>query len=200
MKTGDAWAGARGQLLRAPLDARIHLYHRAYAINGLTRRENGQALHYGKVEDQLDDRDELHHAARWWMRAARSAPGSEISAKARLKALEALPPIARASDYAEQRAREIKLEAVSREIYDKLRAESPKSAEAQRKAAYWSVPALPKSDERRLHPRARQQRPLSLAATMTPVLWAILTPITRRFSRSSLNWKHRQHLTNTKPK
>ena len=147
MKTGDAWAAARGQLLRAPLDARIHLYHRAYAIPGLTRRDNGQALHYGKVEDQLDDRDELHHAARWWMRAARSAPGSEISAKARLKALEALPPIARASVYAEQRAREIKLEAVSREIYDKLRAESPKSEEAQRKAAYWSVPALPKSDE-----------------------------------------------------
>jgi hypothetical protein len=147
MKTGDAWAAARGQLLRAPLDARIHLYHRAFAIPGLTRRDNGQALHYGKVEDQLDDRDELHHAARWWMRAARSAPGSEVSAKARLKALEALPPIARASAYAEQRAREIKLETVSREIYDKLRAEAPKSEEAQRKSAYWSVPALPKSDE-----------------------------------------------------
>jgi hypothetical protein len=74
------------------------------------------------------------------MRAARTVPGTVLSAKARLKALEALPQIARSSAYTEQRAREIKLEAVSREIYDKLRTESPNSPEAQRFAAYWSVP------------------------------------------------------------
>jgi hypothetical protein len=61
--------------------------------------------------------------------------------------LEALPQIARFSLYTEQRAREIKLEAVSREIYDKLRAESPNSPEAQRFAAYWSVPPEQKKSE-----------------------------------------------------
>ncbi len=137
MQIGNAWAEARGLLLRLPLDTELH---NGDPVSGLLRRENGKALHFASAEDQLDDRDELHHASRWWMRAARLVPGSPISAKARVKALEALPLIARASLYGEQRAREIKLELVSREIYDKLRAESPNSNEARRLAAYWSVP------------------------------------------------------------
>jgi TolA-binding protein len=146
MQLGNAWAEARGQLLRAPLDTKLHLYERAFPMPGLTRRENGQTLHLRDVEDQLDDRDEMHHASRWWLRAARSVPGTPLAAKARLKALEALPQIARVSSYAEQRAREIKLDAVSREIYDKLLMESPSSPEARRFAAYWSVPPLLKAD------------------------------------------------------
>jgi TolA-binding protein len=137
LKLGDTWAESRGLLLRAPLDTE---QHEGVPISGLLRRENGHALRLANVEDQLDERDELHHASRWWMRAARLIPGTPLSAKARLKALEALPQIARVSLYTEQRAREIKLETVSREIYDKLRAESPNSPEAQRFAAYWSLP------------------------------------------------------------
>ena len=144
VKIGDTWAQARGQLLRTPLDTKLHIYERVDQFDGLTRRDNGNALHLANVEDQLDDRDELHHASRWWMRAARLLPGSPIAAQARLRALEALPSVARASTYAETRAYEIKLDAVSREIYDKLRSECPKSPEAQRLAAYWSVPAPPK--------------------------------------------------------
>jgi outer membrane protein assembly factor BamD (BamD/ComL family) len=137
IELGDAWAAARGLLLRAPLDTELH---EDSPVPGLLRRDNGHTLGLPNVEDQLDDRDELHHASRWWMRAARSLPRTPLSAKARLKVLEALPQIARFSLYTEQRAREIKLEAVSREIYDKLRAESPNSPEAQRFAAYWSLP------------------------------------------------------------
>ncbi|PYL24138.1 MAG: hypothetical protein DMF37_08185 [Verrucomicrobia bacterium] len=137
LKLGDAWAEARGLLLRAPLNTELR---EGGTISGLLRRENGHTLRLPDVEDQLDERDELHHASRWWMRAARALPGTGLSAKARLKALEALPQIARVSLYTEQRAREIKLEAVSREIYDKLRTESPNSPEAQRFAAYWSLP------------------------------------------------------------
>jgi outer membrane protein assembly factor BamD (BamD/ComL family) len=137
LKVGDTWAEARGLLLRAPLDTELH---EGVPISGLLRRDNGRALRLPNVEDELDERDELHHASRWWMRAARTVPATQLSAKARLKALEALPQIARNSAYTEQRAREIKLEAVSREIYDRLRAESPSSPEAQRLAAYWSLP------------------------------------------------------------
>jgi TolA-binding protein len=144
LKLGDTWAEARGLLLRAPLDTELH---EGASISGLLRRQNGHTLRLPDVEDQLDDRDELHHASRWWMRAARALPGTPLSAKARLKALEALPQIARASSYAEQRAHEIKLDAVSREIYDKLRAESPNSPEAQRLAAYWSLPPEQKEPE-----------------------------------------------------
>jgi TolA-binding protein len=144
LKLGDTWAEARGLLLHAPLDTDLH---EEAPVSGLLRRENGHTLGLPNVEDQLDDRDELHHASRWWMRAARALPGTPLSAKARLKALEALPQIARFSLYTEQRAREIKLEAVSREIYDKLRAESPNSPEAQRLAAYWSLPPEQKEPE-----------------------------------------------------
>jgi outer membrane protein assembly factor BamD (BamD/ComL family) len=144
LKLGDTWAGARDLLLRAPLDTELH---ESAPISGLLRRDNGRALRLPNVEDELDERDELHHASRWWMRAARTVPGTQLSAKARLKALEALPQIARTSAYTEQRAREIKLEAVSREIYDKLRAESPNSPEAQRFAAYWSVPPEQKQSQ-----------------------------------------------------
>jgi TolA-binding protein len=141
---GDAWAEARGLLLRAPLDTDVH---EEAPVSGLLRRQNGHTLRLPDVEDQLDERDELHHASRWWMRAARAVPGTALSAKARLKALEALPQIARFSLYTEQRAREIKLEAVSREIYNKLRTESPNSPEAQRFAAYWSLPPERKKSE-----------------------------------------------------
>lgn len=137
LKIGDTWAEARGLLLRAPLDTELH---EGEPVSGLLRRDNGRALRLANLENELDERDELHHASRWWLRAARTVPGTPLSANARLKALEALPQIARESLYAEQRAREIKLEAVSREIYDRLRAESPNSPEAQRLAAYWSLP------------------------------------------------------------
>lgn len=146
MKIGDLWAQTRGQLLRSPLDTKLHIYERLWQFGGLTRRDNGNALHLANVENQLDDRDELHHASRWWMRAARLLPGTPTAAQARLKALEALPQVARASAYAETRAQEIKLEAVSREIYDKLRSECPKSPEAQRSAAYWSLPPAPNEE------------------------------------------------------
>ena len=146
LKLGDTWAEARGLLLRAPLDTELH---EGQPISGVLRRQNGHTLRQPDVEDHLDERDELHHASRWWMRAARAVPGTPLSAKARLKALEALPEIARVSLYTEERAREIKLEAVSREIYDKLRAESPNSPEAQRFAAYWSLPPEQKKSEQK---------------------------------------------------
>jgi hypothetical protein len=56
-----------------------------------------------------------------------------------------MPKIAVASEYAEELAREIKGEAVSREIYEKLRTESPDSVEAKRLAAYWSFPPVSKA-------------------------------------------------------
>ena len=53
----------------------------------------------------------------------------------------------RESPYAEQRAREIHSDKLSREIYDKLLAECPDSVEAKRYAAYWSIPDPQKDDQ-----------------------------------------------------
>jgi TolA-binding protein len=140
LRLGDAWAEARGQVLLAPLDTNVQLLKRAGRLNALVRRANGRSIRLKNVDAELAERDELRHASRWWMNAARARPGTPLGATARWKALEAMPKIAAASDYAEQLAREIKGEAVSREIYDRLRAEAPESVEAKRLAAYWSFP------------------------------------------------------------
>ncbi|MEO7723943.1 MAG: hypothetical protein ABIU29_04530 [Chthoniobacterales bacterium] len=141
-RLGNAWAAARGKLLRAPLGLRLELLHRG--VSSLTElRRNGQSLGMQHVDDALEQRDELRHAARWWLAAARATPGTPLAAETRWKALETMPKIARASEYAEERAREIKGEAVSREIYARLQKECPDSVQAKRLAAYWSFPPAP---------------------------------------------------------
>ncbi len=119
-RLGDAWSDARGKLLQAPLDALLGLLQGS-VLDATERRLNGRSLGLKDVDSELEQRDELRHAARWWMAAARAHPGTPLAAQTRWKALETMPKIARVSDYAEERAREIKGEAVSREIYAKLR-------------------------------------------------------------------------------
>jgi TolA-binding protein len=167
LQLGDAWAEARGQLLRPPLDANVAapnvtsnadrpehpadtpvmMLQLNAALTLVHRRENARSIGLKNADAELSERDELRHASRWWMNAARARPGSPIAAEARWKALETMPKLARASDYAEQLAREINGEAVSREIYQRLRTESPNSKEATRLAAYWSFPAPAKANE-----------------------------------------------------
>ena len=143
VRLGDAWAEARGRLLRAPLDTDVRMLKRHDRLDFLARRANGRSIRLKNVDAELAERDELRHASRWWLSAARARPGTPLGAQARWKALEAMPKIAAASEYAEQLAREIKGEAVSKEIYDRLRAEAPESVEAKRLAAYWSFPPAP---------------------------------------------------------
>ena len=140
VRLGNAWAEARGKLLRVPLDTTVHFIGNPRGLDAMKRRANGRSLALKNVDNELEERDELRHAARWWLNAARARPGTPLGAQARWKALETMPKVAAASEYAEQLAREIKGETVSREIYAKLRAESPDSVEAKRLAAYWSFP------------------------------------------------------------
>jgi len=138
LKLGDAWAASRGKLLKLPLDSSQsirQLFRDEPERAGVNRRTNGRAMGFRNIETELDERDELHHASRWWLRAARSSAGTPVSAAARLKALEAIPKIAGSSDYAFGRALEDEMEKASREIYDKLQAEAPNSVEAKQ-AAY----------------------------------------------------------------
>jgi TolA-binding protein len=130
---GDAWAALRGKLL--DLKGLPAEFGDQTELADVNRRINGEALGYQNAESELDGRDELRHASRWWLRAARLRPGTSLSAACRLKALEAIAKVARKSDYASQRAIEDNMAAASREIYDKLEAESPHSVEAK-EAAY----------------------------------------------------------------
>lgn len=142
LRLGDAWAAERRKLLATPLDRGLSVL--SGPSDGILRRINGKTLGFKNVDAELENRDELRQASRWWMRAARAKPGTALAAQARWKALEAMPKLARASEYAEERAKEIQGESVSRELYQKLRTECPNSIEAQRYAVYWSFPGLPK--------------------------------------------------------
>jgi len=144
---GDAWAAQRGRLLVSPLDTQsaIGIFESRSAQAALRRRENGRALGYTEVDKPLEERDELRHAARWWMRAAREVPGSDLAARARWKALAAMPEIASGSDYAFVRAIETDAAGASKQLYERLRKECPDSVEARKYAAYWSFPMPPLS-------------------------------------------------------
>jgi TolA-binding protein len=143
MELGNAWEAARGKALLVPLEtheAKGALFHDGSHQAGLRRRENARALGYKNTDAVLEMRDELRHASRWWMRAARAVPTTPLAAQARWRALEAMPRLAAASDYAFQRAAETNAAAISRELFERLRAEAPESREAQRYAVYWTFP------------------------------------------------------------
>ena len=144
---GDAWAAARGKLLRAPLDTRAgtDIFGDEREQAALRRRENGRSLGYHDIDATLEERDELRHASRWWMCAARAVPGTELAAQTRWKALAAMPQIADGSLFAFLRAVETDAAATSRQLYDRLRSECPDSIEARKYAAYWTFPLPPKS-------------------------------------------------------
>ena len=141
MLLGDAWAAARGKLLRYSLDTmstKESVFHEEPDVAEFNRQTNGATLGFRNADAEMEARDELRHATRWWLEAARTLPASPLSAAARLKVLEAMSQIAVASDYSFSRAGETGMPAVSREIYDRLQAESPGSGEAG-KAAYLSL-------------------------------------------------------------
>lgn len=146
---GDAWAAARGKLLRSPLDTRegMGIFGDESNEAPLRRRENGRSLGYQNTDPTLEERDELRHASRWWMRAARAVPGTGLAAQTRWKALAAMPQIAGGSDFAFLRAVETDAAAVSRQLYDRLRSECPDSVEAKKYAAYWTFPLPPNSPD-----------------------------------------------------
>lgn len=141
VEVGDAWAAARGKLLALPLDgAMTGIFESQSDQTELRRRINGQSLGYRGVDTELEDRDELRHAARWWSRAAPQCADPALAAAAEWKALRSIPLIANASAYAFLRARETDEASASKRAFEHLRSKYPGSPEARQRAAYWSFP------------------------------------------------------------
>lgn len=144
-KLGDAWATARGKLLKEPLGSKVRQFNSQPEQADLRRRINGQALGYTQVEEELDAREELAHASDWWAKAAEAAPKTDIAARSLGKMLNAIPQIADASEYSFERTIEKKGGERSRKIHDQLQAEFPESREAH-EAAYWSFTTAKETD------------------------------------------------------
>lgn len=148
VKLGDEWEKVRGKLLRQPLDSvemRAAAFKDQAHLAGKFRTENARALGFD-VDAELQNRDELEHARTWWTRAANATPRTPLAANCLWKALEAIPRIASASVFNEERMAASGGAKNSREIYERLRRECPDSHEAQRLAAYWSFPKQSSSE------------------------------------------------------
>ena len=145
LQVGDAWAAQRKKLLPFPLDSkenRSAVFAGEDAGANLFRRENGRALlPKAQLDANLEEREELRHALRWWLRAANAQPGSDLAATALWRALQALPKIADVSAYSLARAVEDDSEKEARKILERLRRECPQSREARLLAVPWSFPA-----------------------------------------------------------
>jgi TolA-binding protein len=159
LKLGDAWAAARGKLLTYPLDTdeTRHTVYIDFSADADGRRaDSGPFIGAtGNYRLDLENRDELKHAFKWWLDASDAQPGTALAAQALWRALKAMPQIADVSPFSYERALERKWSDVSRKIYDRLKKECADSPEAIRYAVTWDFPAPKKSDPAEEYPVQR---------------------------------------------
>ena len=148
-KLGDAWAAARGKLLTAPLDTE-ETRRKAFidfAAEANSRRVASAPFigATGNYQLDLENRDELRHAFKWWLEASDAQPGTPATAQALWLALRAMPLIADVSPFTFQRAVARNWSGTARKLYDRLRTECADSAEARRCAVAWDFAAPKKT-------------------------------------------------------
>lgn len=144
-KLGDAWAAARGKLLTAPLDTdetrrKVFLDFAAEA-NGRRVASAPFIGAAGNFQLDLENRDELRHAFKWWLEASDAQPGTPATAQALWLALRAMPRIADVSPFTFQRAVARNWSDTARKLHDRLRTECADSVEARRYAVAWDFTA-----------------------------------------------------------
>ena len=149
LKLGDAWAAARGKLLTYPLDTdeTRHTVYIDFSADANTRRAASAPFigAAGNYKLDLENRDELKHAFKWWLDASDAQPGTALTAQALWRALKAMPEIADVSPFTYERAVSRKWGDASRNIYDRLKKECAASPEATRFAVTWDFPAPKKN-------------------------------------------------------
>jgi len=159
LKLGDAWAAARGKLLTYPLDTdeTRHTVYIDFSANADVRRADSAPFigAAGNYKLDLENRDELKHAFKWWLDASDAQPGTALAAQALWRALKAMPQIADVSPFTYDRALARNWSDVSRKIYDRLKKECADSPEAKRYAVAWDFPAPKKNDAADDSPRER---------------------------------------------
>ena len=108
LKLGDAWSAARGKLLTFPLDtdeARRAAYIDFSADADVRRADSAPFIGAtGNYKAELESRDELRHAFKWWLDASDAQPGTALTAQALWRALSAMPRIADVSPFTYERA------------------------------------------------------------------------------------------------
>src|SRR5213075_1190992 len=107
LKLGDAWSAARGKLLTYPLDSdetREKIFVDFSAQANVRRADSAPFVGAtGNFKLDLENRDELRHAFKWWLDASDAQPGTPLAAEALWRALKAMPAIADVSPFTFER-------------------------------------------------------------------------------------------------
>jgi hypothetical protein len=142
----ETWAKARGRLtLPSVDDFGASNYHLEEFWD--QRQRNAKVAGFSDAAQEMEGRDELRHAHRYYLQAADAAPGTPLAARSLWLANDAIRRIAELSPWAAARAFETRAGALSQELHQKLLRQSPGSNEAKR-SVWWSFPMpaeLPKT-------------------------------------------------------
>lgn len=135
----EAWESARGRLLLSSADD-YGMLHNEFYQTWTQRQANARYAGFAKgAAAELESRDELQHAYRYYLAAAEATPGTPLAARALFRANETLRKIAELSPWSSAHAFETNAAADSKALHERLRRESPQSEEAKR-IVWWTFP------------------------------------------------------------
>jgi TolA-binding protein len=138
MEMADFWVANRKMLPAMPLDSLDARGGLSYGPEAETfRTTNAGLLAYAKPEDELESREGLWHAVKWWGKA--SATHDPTAAPTALwSIIQARRLIAEVNPYTWQRALDGGAGADSKADYDLIVHNYPSSPEALHEAVYWT--------------------------------------------------------------
>jgi TolA-binding protein len=137
----EEWGNVRGYLTLCSMED-FELFQSEFYEGWQLRVRNAQAAGFDLEEagQELERRDELQRARRYYLAAADATPGTSLAAKALWRANETLRRMAELSPWSAARAFERNWAKESRTLHDRLVRECPDSDEARKLSVWWSFP------------------------------------------------------------
>ena len=138
----EVWSGSRGHLCMPSLEDK-GVFESEFYKGWEQRQRNARMLGIAPRDAalELEQRDELRHAFRIYLRIADTVPGSSLSAQSLWRANDALRRMAEISPWSQARAFETDSTTLSKELHERLLHECPDSLEAKRLSVWWTFPA-----------------------------------------------------------
>jgi TolA-binding protein len=137
----ETWSSLRGRLTLPAVDD-FHMCNHEFYEAWRQRQRNAQAAGFspGAAADELENRDEMRHAFRYYLQSADAVPGTMLAARALWRANDAIRRMAELSPWSTARAFETNAAGFSRQLHERLARECPESEEAKRLSVWWSFP------------------------------------------------------------
>jgi outer membrane protein assembly factor BamD (BamD/ComL family) len=137
----ETWASVRGRLTLPSVEDE-GVFGDEFYKGWASRYRNAVSAGYSSeaAAEELEDRDELRHAYRYYLQAADASNDKKLIARALWRANDALRNMAELSPWSTERAFAKNDSAMSRQLHERLLRECPNSPEAKRLSVWWSFP------------------------------------------------------------